>query len=97
MENKKLDINVNNETFFSTLNTKSKGWEYEEEFRFVRGAFGAVIYPFNALKSITFGLRMTDRDKTFLKELLSGVEWSHIEWFQIIKAEDKLELTVEKI
>ena len=45
--------------------TKFEGWHYEEEYRIVDHQAGAGLrsYPLQSLKSVTFGMRMSDEDK----------------------------------
>ena len=51
---------------------KSKRWEYEKELRIVTSKQGLNSYYHTALKSIYFGLNMTESDKTRIIELLKG-------------------------
>lgn len=62
------------------LGVKSKSWEYENEIRVVTSASGAHPYDFRALKAIYFGLRMPEKQKAEMMNVLQG---RGIEYFQI--------------
>lgn len=59
---------------------KSKRWEYEDEHRIITNNFGEHHYNFNALKSIYFGLRISDSHKTKIMNRLKG---RGIKYYQI--------------
>lgn len=59
---------------------KSKKWEYEKEFRIVTSKVGLNSYDFRALKSIYFGLKISELDKNKILKLLNGRE---INFYQI--------------
>jgi hypothetical protein len=59
---------------------KSKRWEYEQEYRIITNNAGFHIYNFNALKSIYFGLRMTQNLK---EEIMNRLKGRGIKYFQI--------------
>ncbi len=50
--------------------TKYKSWAYEQEWRIInfRDGLGLCQYPAELLKSVTFGLRMPDAQKTLIRE-----------------------------
>lgn len=51
---------------------KSKRWEYEQEHRIVTSKIGSNSYNYKALKSIYFGLRITDFDRDKIIDRLNG-------------------------
>jgi hypothetical protein len=73
---------------------KSLRWKYEEEIRIVTDEFGIHSYDFNALKSVYFGLRMEDSDKTEIMRRLTG---RGINYFQIVRIPNTYEFTAESI
>jgi len=83
--------------FLSVLGTKYSSWRYERERRLVFANSEAIKFSPQAINSITFGLRMIDRDKQTIKSLLSGSEWEHIKWFQAVKSKTKYSLEFVKL
>lgn len=51
---------------------KSKSWNYEEEIRITTDKYGVHYYDFKALKSIYFGLRISDSHKSEIMRRLKG-------------------------
>ena len=82
---------------YSVLRTKYTSWSYERERRLVTEKPQAVKFDPQAVNSIAFGLRMSERDKQTLKQLLSGPVWQHVKWFQAIKSKTKYALEFERI
>lgn len=89
--------NIAGDIFHSVHGTKFTDWKYEKERRLVYYIHGAKKFEPDALTSITFGLRMPDRDKNTLRRILSGNEWSHIKWFQAKKSKTKYLLDLERL
>tara|TARA_R110002167_G_scaffold263017_13_gene469729 strand:- start:7406 stop:8416 length:1011 start_codon:yes stop_codon:yes gene_type:complete len=60
---------------------KSKRWEYEQEHRIVTSRIGLNSYNYKALKSIYFGLNISESDKNHITNLLEsrGVDFYQIE------------------
>jgi hypothetical protein len=83
--------------FYSVLGTKYSHWKYEKERRLIFQKSQAIEFPEKAVNSITFGLRMAERDKLTLRKLLSGKEWKHVKWFQAEKSKTKYGLVFKKI
>lgn len=54
------------------LGTKSKPWEYENEFRIITSAAGSHLYDFRAVKFIYFGLRCPEKTKEQVMWELAG-------------------------
>lgn len=59
---------------------KSNRWAYEKEFRIITNKFGLQSYNFEAVKSIFFGLRMSDSHKI---ELMNRLKGRGINYFQV--------------
>ncbi|MEJ4087228.1 DUF2971 domain-containing protein [Galbibacter orientalis] len=72
------------EIFNKLVGFKSKRWEYEEEYRIITDFSGEYFYPPNAVKSIYFGVRTTEKNKEKIKEVLRG---RGIKFYQIIQKE----------
>ena len=68
------DMNSNDLNIVLTkmLGIKSKAWEYEKEIRVITSNEGMHSYDYRAVKSIYFGLRMSDDDKDKLMNKLKG-------------------------
>ena len=88
---------INTAAFVDIIGTKYTSWSYEREQRLITPNFKAVKFCPQALKSIAFGLRMTERDKQTLKQLLSGPEWQHVKWYQAKKVPQRFSLEFGKI
>lgn len=83
--------------FYSVLGTKYTSWCYERERRLVYAKSQAIKFDPQAVNSIAFGLRMPERDKQTLRQLLSGSEWKHVQWFQAVKSKTKYALEFKRI
>jgi len=81
----------------SALATKYTGWKYEKEVRLISTKIKILDFQPKSINSITFGLRMKDKDKQTLKQLLSGHEWDHIKWYETNKAQDRYALNFNLI
>lgn len=88
---------VTGDILLSILGTKYTSWKYERERRLVFYQSVAHRFEPEAVNSITFGLRMAERDRQTLRNLLSGVEWNHVKWFQSIKSATKYSLEFERL
>ncbi|WP_404460257.1 DUF2971 domain-containing protein [Providencia rettgeri] len=82
---------------YSVLGTKYTSWKYERERRLVFVRSAAHKFEPEAVTSITFGLRMAERNKQTLRALLSGIEWDHVKWYQSVKSKTKYSLEFERI
>ena len=82
---------------FIIMRTKYTHWSYERELRLTRDHYGSSSFSTKSVKSISLGLRMDERDKKTLRELLSTNEWSHVRWFQAQKSTKKFGLVFNKI
>jgi hypothetical protein len=63
------------------IRTKSKVWEYENEYRLVTEPTGACFYDSSAVKSIYFGYRMEENYSNRIMEALKG---RNIKYYQMI-------------
>jgi hypothetical protein len=81
----------------SSLTTKYTNWQYEKEWRIIKNQKGAVKFNLKMVNSITFGLKMPDRDKRTLRNLLNGNSWNHLKWFETTKANNRFALEFNKI
>lgn len=83
---------ITGDILYSMLGTKYTSWKYERERRLVFAKSVAHKFEPEAVNSIAFGLRMAERDRQTLRNLLSGAEWDHVKWFQSIKSATKYSL-----
>lgn len=68
---------------------KSKAWEYEQELRLVFDESGLKQYDTRALKSITFGLNISDENKN---KIISALTGKAIKYYQIEMKQDEYKL-----
>jgi hypothetical protein len=83
--------------FYSVLGTKYTSWRYERERRLISSRSQAIKFEPQAINSISFGLRMAERDKQTLQKFISGSEWKHVKLFQAVKSKTKYALEFELI
>ncbi len=88
----KLEGKLDKEAYYSIIGTKYTNWKYERERRLVLSQSTAFPFSADSVVSIAFGLRMSDRDKETLKQLLSTPEWKHLKWYQAEKSKEKFAL-----
>lgn len=88
---------VTGDILYSVLGTKYTSWKYERERRLVFTKSAAHQFEPETVNSITFGLRMAERDKQTLRTLLSGAEWDHVKWFQSAKSPTKYSLDFKRL
>jgi len=75
------DVNIkNNGLIHKMCGFKSKRWEYEEEHRIITDFSGKQSYNHLALKSIYFGLRMSDAHKM---EMFNRLKGRNIKFYEI--------------
>lgn len=84
--------NLREEFTKRALATKYTGWKYEKEVRLISTKVNKLNFLSESINSITFGLKMNDKNKDTLKSLLSGKEWAHIKWFETSRAKDRFAL-----
>lgn len=76
----------NNDLIQKIFGSKSKKWEYEEEYRIITDDFGVHSYDFQAVKAIYFGLRMLDSQKA---EIINRLKGRNIKFYQINQVDKK--------
>ena len=70
--------------------SKTRAWLREKEIRVLRKMPGTVPFEFEMLRSVIFGNRMIDKDRMTIRNLLSGTDWEHINYFEMEKSEADL-------
>ncbi len=88
-----VDMNNDDRLIKKFVGTKSRSWSYEEEIRIISNKFGKIHYRQSALKSIYFGLRMSDKHKTKITNALEGRD---IQYFQINQEKTTYAFNVSK-
>ncbi len=73
---------------------KAESWKYEEEVRILRQIPGTVPFSPRDLTEIVFGLNMESQNRTTIRRILSGAEWAHVSFKEIVRA-DGFALTVK--
>ena len=78
--------------------TKFTDWSYEKEWRIFDhdGGPGSRQYPSELLKSITFGIRMEDKHKAFIRKWLASRR-TPVRLNQAIQGKDRFEILFEEI
>ncbi|PSU90889.1 hypothetical protein C0W35_16065 [Photobacterium kishitanii] len=71
----------------STIGNKYIDWSYEKEVRLVSKSNGAIKYDPHSIKSIIFGLRMSESDKKTIMNICDCDDKQHIRFKQAIKQE----------
>jgi hypothetical protein len=66
-----------------SLIAKSETWLEEEECRITRAEPGLVSFSPSEIKEITFGAHMSIEDRKTIKNIVSGVAWEHIEFYEV--------------
>lgn len=68
------------------LTSKSPSWSYEEEGRIIRPTTGSLEIPRKMLKSVTFGLRISDKDETALRDAIDS-NYSGIQYRRVVRGD----------
>ncbi|MEZ8345714.1 DUF2971 domain-containing protein [Vibrio splendidus] len=67
------------------LVTKHSNWQYENETRIIAPNYGSIPFKCSQVMSITFGLKMPDRDKKIVRQVIKGLHYENVEWYQATK------------
>lgn len=67
--------------------SKALPWIYEEEVRVLRKSPGLVGFAAGDLTEIIFGLNMPISGRETLRTILSGAEWNHVQFREVIRSE----------
>lgn len=73
---------------------KSKYWKYEEEHRIVTNTIGKHFYDYRAVKSIYFGLLISEEHRT---ALIEGLKGRGIDFYQITQSKNSYKFNVMKM
>jgi hypothetical protein len=73
---------------------KSKSWKHEKEVRVVRKESGTVPFQPEDLVEVIFGSRMAERDRSTIRKLLSGSDWKHVRFREVVKEEYEFGLSI---
>lgn len=97
-----IDLNENQIEIFLT---KSKKWEYEEEFRvfnklknadFIKGDIHLFSFPKDLIKSIYMGVRMEEKNKNIIRKIIkNNSNFAHVKLYDMSLSEKKFTL-IEK-
>lgn len=66
---------------------KAEPWSYEGEVRIMRRSSGLVSFAPSELVEIVLGMNMHDSERSTLRQLLVGAEWSHVRFKEIVRSE----------
>lgn len=65
------------------LTTKYEGWQYEQEVRIYKEAYGEYEFKPTSLKAIYFGCKVEDSERKNLYEFIRGIEcFGHVEFYK---------------
>lgn len=87
-------VNAEYDDIIKFLFNKSKAWSYEEEYRIVTYLYGKFNYSGNCLKSIMFGLNMTNEEKEYIIDKLNN---KGIKFYQMKRKKDEFKFYKEQI
>lgn len=66
---------------------KAESWRYEHEVRVTRKISGLVPFTSSELVEIIFGLNMPATNRATVRKILSGSEWSHVRFKEVIRSD----------
>lgn len=66
---------------------KAAAWGYEEEVRVLRKNSGTVSFSPAEVVEIVFGLNMASENRATIRHLLSGDQWRHVHFREIVRVE----------
>lgn len=64
---------------------KSEAWRHENEVRILRTEPGFVSFQPEELTEVIFGMRMDQRARNTVMRILSGGDWAHLKYRQVVK------------
>ena len=67
---------------------KADAWRYEEEVRILRSEPGTVPFSATELTEIVFGLNMPSPSRNTVRRVLSGADWAHVKFREIVRLDD---------
>jgi hypothetical protein len=91
------ELTLNSEAMYSIIGTKYTSWKYERERRLIIASSNTYSFTPESVVSIALGLRMPERDKDTLMQLLSTPQWNHLKWYQAEKIKGKFALDFVQI
>lgn len=88
----------NEDKVLLTFLTKFTDWSYEREWRIIDhdAGPGSREYPSELLKSVTFGLRMSAKDKAMIREWLRA-RTTPVQLYQAVQGKHRFEITFEAV
>lgn len=87
-------VSFEDDTFRSTISTKTPAWEYEKEWRYIEEESGLFDFP-GTLNQVIFGLRMSKERKLFFKKFIDKHIKNDISFFEIVESSDLSEFKVQ--
>ncbi|OKH86729.1 hypothetical protein LF95_20190 [Thalassospira sp. TSL5-1] len=96
---KKLEAGAAENIDLEFLKYKYSYWRYEREWRLIGRNLGGkgVEIDGKMIRSVAFGLRMKEEDKSRLREILSSSEFSHVQIYQSECNDDKFGLKFTRL
>jgi hypothetical protein len=89
-------VSFEDDTFRSTISTKTPAWEYEKEWRYIEENAGLFDFP-GTLSQVFFGLRMSQKRKIYFKNLINKHIKNDVFFFEIIESGDLSGLKIQKL
>lgn len=88
-------VSFEDDTFRSTISTKTPAWEYEKEWRYIEENSGLFDFP-GTLSQVVFGLRMSQKRKIHFKNLINKQIENEVSFFEIVESGDLSEFKLQK-
>lgn len=77
-------VSFEDDTFRSTISTKTLAWEYEKEWRYIEETSGLFDFP-GVLSQVIFGLRMSSERKKYYKELVLKNINNSVDFYEVVE------------
>lgn len=77
-------VSFEDDTFRSTISTKTLAWEYEKEWRYIEEISGLFDFP-GELSQVIFGLRMSSERKKYYKELVLKNINNRVDFYEVVE------------
>ncbi len=74
--------------------SKSEWWRPENEVRVLRTAPGFVLFRPEELVQVVFGMRMDERARKTIRNILSSDDWAHVKYSQVTKSPEGFDLAL---
>lgn len=77
-------VSFEDDTFRSTISTKTLAWEYEKEWRYIEETSGLFDFP-GSLSQVIFGLRMNYERKKYYRDLVLKNINNKVDFYEVVE------------